>query len=144
MRSGMPSLLKQGTKHYTGKHAVVLKDIEACKALFTITRTSFGPHGMKKMVINRHDRLFVTSDASTIMQELEVEHPAAKILVLACTMMQQEIGDGSNFVLVLAGELLSLAESLIQMGLHTTDIIRGYTLARDYVLGFAHGKAYVQ
>jgi len=131
---GAPALFKQGTRTFSGKHAVVLKDIEACKALFAIARTSFGPHGMKKMVINRHDRLFVTSDAATIMQELEVEHPAAKILVMACNSMQQEVGDGSNFVLILAGELLVQAGTLIQMGLHTTDITRGYALASQRLL----------
>eukprot|EP00126_Sphaerothecum_destruens_P002129 Sdes_comp15569_c0_seq1m4543 len=95
----------------------------------SITRTSFGPNGMNKMVINHLEKLFVTSDASTIIRELEVQHPAAKLIVLGSQMQEQEIGDGSNFVIIFAGELLSQAESLINMGLHPSDIIEGYEKA---------------
>lgn len=130
----MPNILKQGSKHLSGKHAVEYRNIEACDALCKITMTSFGPNGMNKMVINRLEQLFVTSDASTIMKEIEVEHPAARILVMASEMQQREIGDGSNFVLVLAGELLKQALFLLEMGLHTSDVVRGYALAAETLL----------
>ena len=81
------------------------------------------------MVINHLDKLFVTSDASTIASELEVEHPAAKLLVLAAAAQQQEIGDGTNFVLSFAGELLSRAENLLRDGLHPIEIADGYAKA---------------
>lgn len=94
-----------------------------------MTKTSLGPNGMKKMVINHLEKIFVTSDAATVMSELEVQHPAAKMVVLASKMQEQECGDMTNFVITLAGELLSHAESLIKMGLHASQIIDGYEKA---------------
>ena len=84
---------------------------------------------MNKMVINHLDKLFVTNDAATIVNELEVQHPAAKILVLAGKAQQEEIGDGANLTISFAGELLQNAEELIRMGLHPSEIISGYTKA---------------
>ena len=81
------------------------------------------------MVINHLNKLFVTSDASTIVAELEVQHPAAKLLVLAAAAQQQEIGDGTNFVLSFAGELLNRAENLLRDGLHPTEVADGYAKA---------------
>ncbi|KAJ1398345.1 TCP-1-like chaperonin intermediate domain superfamily [Sesbania bispinosa] len=126
---GMQSMLKEGHKHLSGLDEAVLKNIDACKQLSTITRTSLGPNGMNKMVINHLDKLFVTNDAATIVNELEVQHPAAKILVLAGKAQQEEIGDGANLTISFAGELLQGAEELIRMGLHPSEIISGYTKA---------------
>ena len=92
--------------------------------------------GMNKMVINHLDKLFVTNDAATIVNELEVQHPAAKILVLAGKSQQEEIGDGANLTISFAGELLQNAEELIRMGLHPSEIISGYTKAINKVLIF--------
>lgn len=91
---------------------------------------------MNKMVINHLDKLFVTNDAATIVNELEVQHPAAKILVLAGKSQQEEIGDGANLTISFAGELLQNAEELIRMGLHPSEIISGYTKAINKVLIF--------
>lgn len=115
-------MLKEGHKHL---EEPVIKNIEACKQLSVLTRTSMGPQGdpnhltafrsitsyqtfsltptvdgagMNKMVINHLDKLIVTSDASTIVSELEVEHPAAKLLALAGKAQEQEIGDATNLV----------------------------------------------
>ncbi|KAJ0981707.1 hypothetical protein J5N97_009962 [Dioscorea zingiberensis] len=124
---GIQSMLKEGHKHLSGLDEAVLKNIDACKQLSQITRTSLGPNGMNKMVINHLDKLFVTNDAGTIVNELEVQHPAAKILVLAGKAQQEEIGDGANLTISFAGELLQNAEELIRMGLHPSEIIRGYS-----------------
>ncbi|KAK8633246.1 hypothetical protein V6N13_014094 [Hibiscus sabdariffa] len=126
---GIQSMLKEGHKHLSGLEEAVLKNIDACKQLSTITRTSLGPDGMNKMVINHLDKLFVTNDAATIVNELEVQHPAAKILVLAGKAQQEEIGDGANLTISFAGELLQNAEELIRTGLHPSEIISGYTKA---------------
>ncbi|KAK8488570.1 hypothetical protein V6N13_027523 [Hibiscus sabdariffa] len=126
---GIQSMLKEGHKHLSGLEEAVLKNIDACKQLSTITRTSLGPDGMNKMVINHLDKLFVTNDAATIVNELEVQHPAAKILVLAGKAQQEEIGDGANLTISFAGELLQNAEELIRTGLHLSEIISGYTKA---------------
>ena len=126
---GIQSMLKEGHKHLSGLDEAVLKNIDACKQLSTITRTSLGPNGMNKMVINHLDKLFVTNDAATIVNELEVQHPAAKVLVLAGKAQQEEIGDGANLTISFAGEILQGAEELIRMGLHPSEIISGYTKA---------------
>ncbi|GFZ03708.1 TCP-1/cpn60 chaperonin family protein [Actinidia rufa] len=128
---GVQAMLKEGHKHLSGLDEAVLKNIDACKQLSAITRTSLGPNGMNKMVINHLDKLFVTNDAATIVNELEVQHPAAKILVLAGKAQQEEIGDGANLTISFAGELLQNAEELIRMGLHPSEIIIGYTKAID-------------
>lgn len=125
------AMLKEGHKHLSGLEEAVVKNIEACKSLSQIARTSLGPNGaaiarsalhaiaralqyasahawrawcacnsagMSKMVINHLEKLFVTKDASTIMSELEVQHPAAKLLVMAARAQENEIGDGTNLV----------------------------------------------
>lgn len=108
-----------------------------------MTRSSLGPHGkrppnkhaltptlgMNKMVINHLEKLFVTSDAATIIREVEVHHPAAKMIAMAAKMQEDEAGDGTNMVISLAGELMSQAESLIKMGLHPSEILLGYEKA---------------
>ena len=71
--------------------------------------------GMNKMVINHLDKLFVTNDAATMLHELEVQHPAAKMLLFASQMQEQECGDGTNWVLIFAGALLDSAEELLKM-----------------------------
>ncbi|XP_064158025.1 T-complex protein 1 subunit theta isoform X3 [Anguilla rostrata] len=84
---------------------------------------------MNKMVINHLEKLFVTNDAATILRELEVQHPAAKMVVMASHMQEQEVGDGTNFVLVFAGALLEQAEDLLRMGLSVSEVIEGYEMA---------------
>lgn len=131
---GIQSMLKEGHRHLSGLEEAVLKNIEACKQLSQITRTSYGPNGMNKMVINHLDKLFVTNDAGTIVNELEVQHPAAKLLVIAGKAQQEEIGDGANLTISFAGELLQNAEELIRMGLHPSEIVTGYTKAINKTL----------
>ena len=84
---------------------------------------------MNKMVINHLDRLFVTSDAATIIKESDIHHPAAKMIAMAAKMQENECGDGSNLVISLSGELMAQAQSLIQMGLHPSEILIGYEKA---------------
>ncbi|GKV34830.1 hypothetical protein SLEP1_g43172 [Rubroshorea leprosula] len=142
---GIQDMLTEGHKHLSGLEEAILKNIDACKELSAITHTSLGPNdtsfpkgsviflvislnsGTNKMVINHLDKLFVTNDAATIVNELEVQRPAAKILVLAGKAQQQEIGDGANLTISFAGELLQNAEELIRTGLHPSEIISGYT-----------------
>ena len=90
--------------------------------------------GQAKLIVNHLDRLFVTTDAATIINELEVEHPAAKLLVLASQQQEHEVGDGTNFVLMFAGQLLAKAEGLLEMGLSPAEIVTGYEHASRKVL----------
>jgi len=129
-RSG-PSLFKEGYTFQSGIEDAVIRNIQAVSTITEIVRTSFGPNGRNKMVINHLDRLFVTNDAATILRELEVVHPAAKVLVMASQQQEAEMGDRTNFVLMFAGELLKKAEYLLTMGLHPSEIVSGYEMARD-------------
>jgi T-complex protein 1 subunit theta len=86
------------------------------------------------MVINHLEKLFVTSDSATILKELEVQHPAARLLVLASKMQEEEMGDGTNLVVILAGELLVKAEELLHTGVHCSEIIAGYNKAAEVAL----------
>uniref|UniRef100_A0A8C5ZUR4 T-complex protein 1 subunit theta n=1 Tax=Marmota marmota marmota TaxID=9994 RepID=A0A8C5ZUR4_MARMA len=118
---GFAQMLKEGAKHFSGLEEAVFRNIQACKELAQTTRTAYGPNGMNKMVINHMEKLFVTNDAATILRELEVQHPAAKMIVMASHMQEQEVGDGTNFVLVFAGALLELAEELLRIGLSVSE-----------------------
>ena len=78
------------------------------------------------MIVNHLDKLFVTNDAATMLKEMDIIHPACKVLVLGSDQQQQEIGDSTNFVIVFAGELLQKAEALLKMGLTQTEISDGF------------------
>ncbi|EGG18796.1 chaperonin containing TCP1 theta subunit [Cavenderia fasciculata] len=124
-------MLKDGTKHFAGKDEAILRNIEACKQLSEITKTSLGPNGMNKMIINHLEKLFVTNDAATIIKELDVIHPAAKMMVMAAQLQEREMGDGTNTVVSLAGELLHKSATLLEMGLHPSEIVAGYERAGE-------------
>mmetsp|Transcript_27562 Transcript_27562/g.39460 ORF Transcript_27562/g.39460 Transcript_27562/m.39460 type:complete len:565 (-) Transcript_27562:68-1762(-) len=130
--AGFQGMLKSGHSYYdNNRFATTIRNIEAAKQLSTILRSSLGPQGMNKLVITHLDKIIVTSDAATIVKELEIVHPAAKMLSMASEMQDQECGDGTNLVVSFAGQLLTETEELIRMGLHTSEIISGYQKAAD-------------
>ncbi|PSN34362.1 T-complex protein 1 subunit theta [Blattella germanica] len=131
---GMSQMLKEGARYFSGLEEAVFRNINACKQFAQTVRTAYGPNGMNKMVINHIEKLFVTNDAATIIRELEVEHPAAKLMILASEMQEQEIGDGTNFVIIFSGALLEYAEDLLRMGLTSSEIVDGYELALEKAL----------
>lgn len=122
-------LFKPGYKHASGLEDAVLRNIEAVAELTDLVKTSFGPNGRSKLIINHIQRMFVTSDAATILREIEVVHPAAKLLVMASQAQESEMGDASNLALIFAGELLKVAAPLLVMGLHPSEVVQGYELA---------------
>lgn len=134
-------MLKEGTTHLQGVDEATAKNIEAVKGISEIVRSSLGPRGLSKIVINHLGRLFVTSDAATIMRELDVEHPAAKLVVLASQTQEQEQGDATNLVIVLAGELMNKAEHLLRIGLHVADVVKGYGAAAQKCAELLEGLA---
>jgi T-complex protein 1 subunit theta len=87
--------------------------------------------GKNKLIINHLGRLFVTSDAATIIREIEVIHPAAKLLVGASQAQEAEHGDNTNFVLIFAGELLKRAVNLLVMGMHPSEVVLGFEMASE-------------
>lgn len=131
---GVAQMMKEGSRYFQGLEEAVYRNISACKEFAQTVRTAYGPNGMNKMVINHIEKLFVTSDAATIIRELEVEHPAAKLMILASQMQEQEIGDGTNFVIIFCGALLEAAEDLLRMGLTPAEVSEGYELALQKAL----------
>jgi len=131
---GFASMMKDGARFFSGLEEAVIRNIDACKEFAETVQTCYGPNGMNKMVINHLDKLFVTNDAATIMRELEVEHPAAKMLILGAQMQEKEVGDATNLVIIFAGQLLKEAEDLIRMGLKPTEVADGYEKALDKAL----------
>lgn len=123
---GVAQMMKDGARMLSGLEEAVYSNLTACKEFAQTVRTAYGPNGMNKMIINYLEKQFVTSDAGTIIRELDVEHPAAKLLVLASQQQEAEIGDGTNFVVVFAGTLLESAEELLRLGITTTEIADGY------------------
>jgi T-complex protein 1 subunit theta len=96
--AGLGGMLKDGHKVFEGVQGAVIKNIEAARAIAAMVQTSLGPNGMNKLVVNHLGKMIVTSDCATIMKELEVQHPAARMLVLASEMQESEFGDNTNFV----------------------------------------------
>lgn len=132
--AGLGGMLKDGHKSFEGLHGAVLRNTEAAKGIAAMVRTSLGPNGMNKLVVNHLEKIIVTSDCATIIRELEVAHPAAKILTLAAEMQQTEYGDYTNFCISIAGELLKKAEDLLKQGLHTSEVVSGYQRAYEKTL----------
>ncbi|KFY27347.1 hypothetical protein V493_03555 [Pseudogymnoascus sp. VKM F-4281 (FW-2241)] len=128
------NLFKQGYNSYDSEDGAVIRNIDACRTIASTVQTSLGPYGRNKIVINHLQKMILTSDAATILRELDVVHPAAKLIVMASQQQEAEMGDATNFVIVLAGELLKKAEDLLRMGLKTSDIVQGYERAQKYAL----------
>ncbi|KAL4817444.1 TCP-1/cpn60 chaperonin family-domain-containing protein [Aspergillus spinulosporus] len=127
-------LFKPGYQSHDAEDGAVIRNIEACQAISQTVQTSLGPYGRNKIVINHLQKMILTSDAATILRELDVVHPAAKLLVMASQQQDAEMGDGTNLVIVLAGEMLKKAEELLRLGLKTSDIVQGYEKAQNFAL----------
>ena len=125
---GTPILiLKEGTQRERGKDAQI-GDINAAKAIADAVKSTLGPKGMDKMLVDSIGNVVITNDGVTILKEIDVEHPAAKMIVEVAETQDEECGDGTTSAVILAGELLKRAEDMIGK-LHTSTITRGYLLA---------------
>src|SRR5882762_6912377 len=126
MMQGQPIIiLKEGTERSKGKGAQ-LNNIAAGRAVADAVRSTLGPKGMDKMLVDSMGDVTITNDGVTILKEIEVEHPAAKMLVEVAKTQDDEVGDGTTTAVILAGELLKRAEFLLDQGLHPTVINAGY------------------
>ncbi len=126
MPQGIPVVvLKEGTTTTTGKKAL-RTNIMVAKVVAEAIRTALGPRGMDKMLIDSFGDVTITNDGATILKEIDVEHPTAKMLVEVAKAQDSEAGDGTTSVVVLAGELLSLAEELLDQQIHPVVIVEGY------------------
>lgn len=127
------------TDSYDAEDGAVLRNIDACRTIASTVQTSLGPYGRNKIVVNHLQKMILTSDAATILRELDVVHPAAKLLVMASQQQEAEMGDATNMVIVLAGELLKKAEELLRLGLKTADIVIGYEKGTEVALKVLEG-----
>jgi thermosome len=121
-------VLKEGTERSRDKSASA-SNIAAARAIADAVRTTLGPRGMDKMLVDSMGDITITNDGVTILKEVDVEHPAAKMLVEVAKTQDQQCGDGTTTAVVLAGELLKRAEGLIEQNIHPTVIVRGYQIA---------------
>ena len=129
MLQGTPILvLKEGTEREQGKSATA-NNIAAARAVADTVRTTLGPRGMDKMLVDGMGDITITNDGVTILKEVDVEHPAAKMLVEVAKTQDQQCGDGTTTAVVLAGELLKRSEYLLEQNVHPTVITRGFQLA---------------
>jgi thermosome len=127
--NGQPVLiLKEGSNQSRGKEAQ-RNNIQAAKLVAEIVKSSIGPRGMDKMLVDSLGDVTITNDGATMLKEIDVQHPAAKMLVEVSKATDNEVGDGTTSAVILAGALLEKAEVLIDKGVHPTIIVEGYNKA---------------
>lgn len=123
-------ILREGTKRDKGKDAQ-FNNITAARTIADAVRSSLGPKGMDKMLVDSLGDVVITNDGVTILKEMDVQHPAAKMLVEVAKAQDQEVGDGTTTSVIIAGELLKKALDLIDSNVHPTTITAGYRMAND-------------
>ncbi|HUZ79562.1 MAG TPA: thermosome subunit beta [Thermoplasmata archaeon] len=129
MLQGTPILvLKEGTERDRGKSATQ-NNIAAARAVADAVRTTLGPRGMDKMLVDGMGDITITNDGVTILKEVDVEHPAAKMIVEVAKTQDQQCGDGTTTAVVLAGEFLKRSEYLLEQNIHPTVITKGFEIA---------------
>ncbi|RLG85064.1 MAG: thermosome subunit, partial [Thermoprotei archaeon] len=136
--TGIPVIiLKEGTSRTAGRDAL-RANIMAAVTVSEIIRTTYGPRGMDKMLVDALGDITITNDGATILDKMDVQHPAAKMLVQIAKGQDEEVGDGTKTAVIIAGELLKNAEELIEKGIHPTVIVSGYKRALEYATEIAY------
>ncbi|MFX1386295.1 MAG: thermosome subunit beta [Promethearchaeota archaeon] len=128
---GTPVLImKEGTERQRGRDAMQ-NNIAAAIVIAEAVRTSLGPRGMDKMLVDQFGDVVITNDGATILKEIDVQHPAAKMMVEVAKTQDSEVGDGTTTSVILAGELLKRAKKLLEQKIHPTVITEGFRKAAD-------------
>lgn len=130
---GTPIIILRDTRRETGKEAIS-NNIMAARAVANAVRSTLGPKGMDKLLVDALGDVTITNDGVTILKEMDVQHPAAKMIIEASKTQDKEVGDGTTTVAVLAGELLKKAEVLLDLDVHPTVIVEGYRMAAERAL----------
>ncbi len=123
-------IMSEDSERRTGEDAQE-NNIAACKSVSKAVRTTLGPKGMDKMMVDSVGDLVVTNDGVTILEEMDLDHPAAKMMVEVAQTQEEEVGDGTTTAVVLSGELLKQAEELLEQEIHPTVITKGYRMAKQ-------------
>ena len=138
---GQPILiLREGTTRNRGQEARN-SNFAAAKAVAAAVRSTLGPKGMDKMLIDSMGDITITNDGVTILKEMDIEHPAGKMMVEIAKTQDAEVGDGTTTAVIIAGELLKNAESLLAQGVHPTIVAEGYQMAAEKALVMLDGFA---
>jgi thermosome len=127
---GSPIIILRDTRRESGRDAIS-NNIMAARAVANAVRSTLGPKGMDKLLVDSLGDVTITNDGVTILKEMDVQHPAAKMLIEAAKTQDKEVGDGTTTVAILAGELLKKAEVLIDQKVHPTMIVQGYRMAAE-------------
>ncbi|MEM0038634.1 MAG: thermosome subunit beta [Zestosphaera sp.] len=139
--AGIPVLiLREGTQRTTGAEAL-RSNMVAAVTIAEILRTTYGPRGMDKMLVDTLGDVTITNDGATILDKMDVQHPAAKMLVQIAKGQDDEVGDGTKTAVIFAGELLKAAEELINKEVHPTIIINGFKKALEEAVKYAERVA---
>jgi len=134
-------VLNKNTKRDTGKKAQ-LTNIQAGKNVASIVRTTLGPRAMLKMLLDPMGGIVMTNDGNAILREIDVSHPAAKNMIELSRAQDEEVGDGTTSVIILAGEMLGVAEPLLEKKIHPTIIVSGYMRALEDAQAIMRASAY--
>jgi len=137
---GTPIIILKDTRRETGKDAIS-NNIMAARAVANAVRSTMGPKGMDKLLVDSIGEVTITNDGVTILKEMDVQHPAAKMLIEAAKTQDKEVGDGTTTVAVLVGELLKKAEVLLDQKVHPTMIVQGYRMAAEKAMEIAKTMA---
>src|SRR3989338_1881604 len=130
MSDGPSYVMPENVSRTLGRDAQ-RNNILAAKIIADIVKTTLGPKGMDKMLVDSSGNIIVTNDGATILQEMEIEHPVAKMMVEIAKTQESEVGDGTTTAALLAGKLLENAEKLLDRKIHPTVIVKGYRLAAE-------------
>ncbi|MBL6882053.1 MAG: TCP-1/cpn60 chaperonin family protein [Candidatus Poseidoniaceae archaeon] len=131
-------ILKEGTQRTRGRSAQS-NNIAAAKAVADSVRSTLGPKGMDKMLVDSMGDVVITNDGATILKEMDIEHPAAKMIIEVAKTQEQHCYDGTTSAVVLSGELLKRSEDLIEQNVHPTVICEGFRLAAEKAISLLEG-----
>ncbi|XP_055324365.1 T-complex protein 1 subunit gamma [Sitodiplosis mosellana] len=134
-------VLSQNTRRESGRK-VQLENINAGKAIADVIRTCLGPQAMLKMLMDPMGGIVMTNDGNAILREITVQHPAAKSMIEIARTQDEEVGDGTTSVIVLAGEILTVAEPFLSQQIHPTVIIRQFREALEYIIELLEGSKF--
>src|SRR4030042_6734484 len=124
------TLMPEDIQRLIGKDAQ-RNNIAAAKMVSEVVKTTLGPRGMDKMLVSPLNDIIITNDGATILSEMQIEHPAAKMMVEIAKTKDSEVGDGTTSAVMIAGKLLENAESLLDNNIHPTVITKGYRIASE-------------
>jgi T-complex protein 1 subunit alpha len=128
----------------TSGQDVRTQNVTAAMAIANVVKSSLGPVGLDKMLVDEIGDVTITNDGATILAKLDIEHPAAKVLVELAQLQDQEVGDGTTSVVIIAAELLKRANELIKKNIHATIVMSGFRLALKEAVKFIKANLVVQ